>query len=108
MIYLKLQRNIQNLEDLVFRMNLTYNDFEKISEMKYHDSDQQIKELPPTKNEVVDFNKTFPPFITITVDDIRLKTVFTIVRKAPLKNFFEMIFHTILGFNKIEYFQEFI
>ena len=93
MIYLKVQKNLQNLEDLVFRMNLTYSDFEKISEMKYHDADQQINELPPTtKNEVVDFNKTFPPFITNTVDDIRLKTIFTIGSNAPIKKFFEKIF----------------
>ena len=89
---MKLQKNLQNLEDLVFRMNLTCNEFEEISKMKYHDSDRQINELPPTKNEVVVFNKTFPPFITITVDDIRLKTVFTTVRKAPSKKFFENFF----------------
>ena len=64
----------------------------KISEMKYHDSDQQINELPPTKNEVVDLNKTFPPFLTFTVDDIRLKTVFTIERNAPIKIFVESFF----------------
>ena len=85
---MKLQNFLQNLEDLVFRMNLTYSELEEISEMKYHDSDQQINELPPTKNEVVDFNKTFPPFITITVDVIRLKTIFTIERNAPIKKFF--------------------
>ena len=92
MIYLKLQKNLQNLEDLVFRMNLTYNEVEEISKIKYHDSDQQINELPPTKSEVVDFNRTFPTFITITVDDIRLKMVFTTVRRAPSKKFFENFF----------------
>ena len=81
-------KKLQNLEGLFFRMNLTYHDFEKISETKYHDSDHQLNELPPTKNEVVDLNKTFPPFITITVDDIRVKTIFTFERNAPIKKFF--------------------
>ena len=65
------------LEDMINRMSVANSETEKPIVMKVIDSESKKEELPPATNEIVDAGNTLT-FITVTVDNIRLKTIISI------------------------------
>ena len=88
---------------MVFRMELTYIEIEKIIDMKYIDaSSSGYAFLPGTyKNSHLKsmLKSLFPDEVKVdfTIDDIRLKSILTTTEKI---RFIESFFHTILGFTQ--------
>ena len=69
-----------------------HREFETITKTRHIDSVLRVFELALGINETVDFNTTFPSFITITIQGIGLR--------ATLKYLF---FHTIFSLTKFQY-----
>ena len=93
-----------DLEDLVYRMQLTYIEIIDISDFKYVPTKRTRYSLNPGIYEVVDLNNTLKHIlpdnvkVTVSIDDIRLK--------SNLKNNQTLVFteksfvYTILGFTR--------
>ena len=99
-------RNVKynELKDLVYRMQLTYNEIIDILDLEYIPTKGIGYSLNPGIYEVVDLNKTLEHIlpdkvkVSITIDDIRLKSNLKINQTSifTIKSFF----YTILGFTQ--------
>ena len=65
------------LEDMINRMSVANSETEKPIVMKVIDSESEKEELPRATNEIVDAGNTLT-IKTVTVDNIRLKTIISI------------------------------
>ena len=65
-------------------MNLTYSENESFLDEKYIDSDLHVGELFPSIFKIVEIDKNLPSFLTVTIDDIRLRTVLSIDPNAQI------------------------
>ena len=69
-----------DIEDLVYRMQLTYDEIIDILDLKYIPSKRTGVRSTPGIYEVVDLNKTLKHILTdnvkvnVTIDDVRLKS----------------------------------
>ena len=92
-----------DLEDLVYRMRLSYDEIMNILDLKYIPTKRTGYSLNPGVYEVVDLNNTLKYIlpknvkINITIDDIRLKSNLKINQTLI---FTERSFYTILGFTQ--------
>ena len=91
-----------DLEDLVYRMQLTYDEIIAMLDLKYIPTKRTGYSLNPGIYEVVDLNNTLKYIlpnnvkVSVTIDDIRFKSNLKINQTLIFtKNSF---FHTILGF----------
>ena len=91
--------NYRDLEDLVFRLQLTYHEFVDILDVKYIAASTKEYNLAPGKYESIDINimlKSLLPKdvkVDITVDDVKLKSILTTNKqKGLLKSLFSMKF----------------
>ena len=99
-------RNVKynDLEDLVYRMQLTYDEIMDILDLKYTPTERTGYSLNPGIYEVVDLNNTLKYIlpdnvkVTITIDDIRLKSNLKINQTFIFTN--KSFFYTILGFTQ--------
>ena len=88
-----------DLEDLVYRMQLTYYEIIDILDIKYISTKRIGYSLKPGIYEVVDLNNTLKYIspdnvkVTITIDDIRLKTNLKIIQTLIFTN--KSSFYTI-------------
>ena len=110
----------KDLEDLVYRMQLTYDENIDVLDMKYISTKRTGYSLNPGIYEVVDLNNTLKyilPYdvkVTITIDDIRLKS--NLKTNQTLIFTEKSFFYTLLGFtqshqgplNDIEGFYQFL
>ena len=100
--------NYNDLEDLVYRMRLSYDDFLDILDLKYISTKRTGYSLNPGFYEVVGLNITLKYIlpdnvkVTITIDDNRLKSNL----KTNQTLFFtgKSFFYTILGFNQSRFY----
>ena len=93
-----------DLEDLVYRFRLTYDEILEIIDLKYIPTKRTRYSLNPGIYEVVDLNNTLKYIlpntvkVNITIDDIRLKSN---LKTNQTLIFTEMsFFYTILGFTR--------
>ena len=99
-------KNVKNndLEDLVYRMQLTYNEIIDILNLEYVSTKRIGFSLNPGVYEVVDLNNTLKYIlpdnkkVSITIDDIRLKSNIKINQTLIFTN--KSFFYTILGFTQ--------
>ena len=99
-------RNVKynDLEDLVYRMQLTYDEIIDILDLKYIPTKRTGNSLNPGIYEVVDLNNTLKHNlpdnvkVSITIDDVRLKSklIDNQISIFTEKSFF----YTILGFTR--------
>ena len=96
--------NYNDLEDMVYRMQLTYDKVIDLLDPKYIPSQRIGYSLNPGIYEITDINKTLKYIlpdnvkVTITIDDIRLKSNLIINQTLIFtKNSF---FYTFLGFTQ--------
>ena len=93
-----------DLKDLVYRMQLTYNEIIDILELKYTPTERTGYSLNPGSYEVIDLNNTLNHIlpdnvkVTIIIDDIRLKSNLKINQTLIFTN--KSFFYTILGFTQ--------
>ena len=93
-----------DLEDLVYRMQLTYNEIIDILDLEYIPTKRIGYSLNPGIYEVIDLNNTLKYIlpdnvkVTITIDDIRLKSNLKINQTLIFTN--KSFFYTILGFTQ--------
>ena len=93
-----------NLEDLVYRMQLTYNEITDILDLEYIPTKRTGYSLNPGIYEVIDLNNTLKHIlpdnvkIDITIDDIRLKSNLKTNQTLLFTN--KSFFYTILGFTQ--------
>ena len=93
-----------DLEDLVYRMRLSYDEIMDILSLKYISTKRTGFLLNPCIHEVVDLNNTLKYIlpdnvkVNITIDDIRLKSNLKINQTLILTN--KSFFYTILGFTQ--------
>ena len=93
-----------DLEDLVYRMKLTYNEIIDILDLKYIPTKRTGYSLNPGIYEVVDLNNTLKYILTdnvkvsVTIDDIRLKS--NLKTNQTLIFTQKSSFYTILGFTQ--------
>ena len=93
-----------DLEDLVYRMRLSYDEIMDILDLKYKPTKRTGYSLNPGFYEVVDLNNTLKHIlpdnvkINITVDDIRLKSSLRINQTLLFTE--KSFFYTILGFTQ--------
>ena len=93
-----------DLEDLVYRMRLTYNEIMDILDLKYISTKRTGYSLNPGIYEVSDLNITLKDIlsnnvkINITIDDIRLKSNLKINQTLLFTN--KSFFYTVLGFTE--------
>ena len=93
-----------DLEDLVYRMQLTYNEVIDILELKYIPRKRTGYSLNPGIYEVVDLNNTLKYIlpdnvkINVTIDDVRLKSNLKINQTLIFTE--KSFFYTILGFTR--------
>ena len=96
--------NYSDLEDLVYRMQLTYDEITDILDLKYIPTKRTGYSLNSGIYEVVDLNNTLKYIlpdivkVTITIDDIRLKSNLKIMQTLIFTN--KSFFYTILGFTQ--------
>ena len=89
---------------MVYRNQLTYDEFMKILDLKYIPTTTIGYTLPPGMYEIVKINFTLKSLLpkegkaNITIDDIRLKSIST--TKKTKKFTEESFFHVILGFTQ--------
>ena len=94
-----------NLEDLVYRMQLTRTEILDILDLKYIPTKRTGYSLDPGIYEVVDLNNTLkfnlPNYVkvSVTIDDIRLKSNLKINQTLIFTN--KSFFYTTLGFTKV-------
>ena len=92
------------LEDLVYRMRLSYDEIMDILDLKYIPTKRTGYSLNPGIYEVVDLNNTLKHIlpdnvkINITIDDIRLKSNLKINQTLIFTE--KSFFYTILGFTQ--------
>ena len=93
-----------DLEDLVYRMQLTYDEIMDILDLKYIPTKRTGYSLNPGIYEVVDLSKTLKYIlpdnvnVSITIDDIRLKSILKINQTLLFTK--KSFFYTILGFTQ--------
>ena len=93
-----------DLEDLVYRFKLTYNEIIDVLDLKYISTKRIGYSLNPGIYEVSDLNNTLKYIlpdnvkVTITIDDIRLKSNLKINQTLIFTN--KSFFYTILGFTQ--------
>ena len=93
-----------DLKDLVYRMQLTYNEIIDILDLEYVSTQRNGFSLNPGIYEVIDLNNTLKYIlpdnikVTITIDDIRLKSNLKIIQTLIFTN--KSFFYTILGFTQ--------
>ena len=93
-----------DLEDLVYRMRLSYDEIMDILDLKYIPTKRTGYSLNPGIYEVVDLNNTLKHIlpnnvkINITIDDIRLKSNLGINQTLLFTE--KSFFYTILGFTQ--------
>ena len=93
-----------DLEDLVYRMRLSYDEIMDILDLKYIPTKRTGYSLNPGIYEVVDLNNTLKHIlpdkikINITIDDIRLKSNLRINQTLLFTE--KSFFYTILGFTQ--------
>ena len=93
-----------DLEDLVYRMQLTYNEIIDILDLKYIPTKRTGYSLNPGIYEVDDLNNTLKYFLpdtvklSVTIDDIRLKS--NLKTNQTLIFTEKSFFFTILGFTR--------
>ena len=93
-----------DLEDLVYRFKLTYDEIMDILDLKYISTKRTGYSLDPGIYEVVDLNNTLKHIlpnnvnVNITIDDIRLKSNLKINQTLIFAE--RSFFYTILGFTQ--------
>ena len=93
-----------DLEDLVYRMQLTYNEIINILDLKYIGTKRISYSIEPNIYNVVDLNKTLKNIlpdnvkINITIDERKYKTDLKINQTLIFTN--KSFFYTILGFTQ--------
>ena len=93
-----------DLKDLVYRMQLTYDEIIDILELKYIPTKRMGYSIEPNIYNVVDLNKTlknilpFNIYIYITIDERKYKTDLKINQTLIFTN--KSFFYTILGFTQ--------
>ena len=93
-----------DLEDLVYRMRLSYDEIMDILDLKYIPTKRTGYSLNPGIYEMNDLNKTLKYIlpdnvkVNITIDDIRLKSNLKINQTLIFTE--KSFFYTILGFNE--------
>ena len=93
-----------DLEDLVYRMRLSYDEIMDILELNYIPTKRTGYSLNPGIYEVVDLNNTLKHIlpnnvkVNITIDDIRLKSNLKIIQTLIFTE--KSFFYTILGFTQ--------
>ena len=93
-----------DLEDLVYRFKLTYDEIMDILDLKYISTKRTGYSLDPGIYEVVDINNTLKHIlpdnvkVNITIDDIRLKSNLKINQTLIFTE--RSFFYTILGFTQ--------
>ena len=93
-----------DLEDLVYRMRLSYDEIMDILDLNYIPTERTGYSFNPSIYEVVDLNNTLNHFlpdkvkVNITIDDIRIKSNLKI--NQTLKFTEKSFFYTILGFTQ--------
>ena len=93
-----------DLEDLVYRFKLTYDEIMDILDLKYISTKRTGYSLDPGIYEVVDLNNTLKHIlpnnvnVNITIDDIRLKSNLKINQTLIFTE--RSFFYTILGFTQ--------
>ena len=93
-----------DLEDLVYRMRLSYDEITDILDLKYIPTKRTGYSLDPGIYEVVDLNNTLKHIlpnnvkVNITIDDIRLKSNLKINQTLIFTE--RSFFYTILGFTQ--------
>ena len=84
-------------------MSLTNSETEKSQNIKYIGSDLQVCEISEGIYETAVIDIVLPSFVTIMIDNIRLKTSLKITPISEALRFDrKSIFHSILGFTKLE------
>ena len=104
-------RNVKynDLRDLVYRMQLTYNEFIDILDLEYIPRKRRRYSLYPGISEVVDLNNTLKHIlpdnvkVSVTIDDIRLKSNLKINQTLIFTE--KSFFYTILGFTRSRFSQ---
>ena len=93
-----------DLEDLVYRFQLTYVEILDILDLKYFHTKRIGYSLNPGIYEVTDLNNTLKYMlpnkvkVTVTIDDIRLKSNLKIFQTKIFTK--KSFFYTILGFTR--------
>ena len=93
-----------DLEDLVYRMRLSYYEIMDILDLRYNPTKRTGYSLNPGNYEVVDLNNTLKNIlldnvkVNITIDDIRLKSNLKINQTLIFTE--KSFFYTILGFTQ--------
>ena len=93
-----------DLEDLVYRMRLSYDEIMDILDLKYIPTKRTGYSLNPDIYEIVDLNNTLKHIlpdnvkVNITIDDIRLKSNLKINQTLIFTE--KSFFYTILGFTQ--------
>ena len=93
-----------DLEDLVYRMQLSYDEIMDILDLKYIPTKRTGYSLKPGIYEVIDLNNTLKYIlpknvkVNITIDDIRLKSKLKINQTLIFTS--KSFFYTILGFTQ--------
>ena len=93
-----------DLEDLVYRMRLSYDEIMDILNLKYISTKRTGYSLNPGIYEVVDLNNTLKHIlpdnvkVNITIDDVRLKSKLKINQTLMFTE--KCFFYTILGFTQ--------
>jgi len=93
-----------DLRDLVYRMQLTYNEIIDILDLEYIPTKRSGYSLNPGIYEVIDLNNTLKHIlpdnvkVNVTIDDIRLKSNLKINQTLIFTN--KSFFYTILGFTQ--------
>ena len=96
--------NCNYLKDLVYRMQLTYDEIMDILDLKYIFTKRTRYSLFPGIYEVVDLNKTLKYIspdnvkVSVTIDDVRLKSNIKTNQTLIFTN--KSFFYTILGFTQ--------
>ena len=93
-----------DLEDLVYRMRLSYDEIMEILDLKYIPTKRTGYSLNPGIYEVIDLNNTLKHIlpnnvkVNITIDDIRLKSNLKVNQTLIFTE--KSFFYTILGFTQ--------
>ena len=93
-----------DLEDLVYRMQLTYNEIIDVLNLEYTPTKRIGYSLNPGIYEIIDLNNTLKYIlpdnvkVTITIDDVRLKSNLKINQTLIFTN--KSFFYTILGYTQ--------
>ena len=101
---LKKYSTYQSLDDMVFRLQLTYNEILDILDLKYIPTKRTGYILNPGTYEIVDLNNTLKHIlpdnvkVSVTIDDIRLKSNLKIIQNLIFTE--KSFFYTFLAFTQ--------